>query len=95
MEGVSELPVHVFDEEKLVKLVKRARERWPDFTVMRIVQKKSKTILYFRVEGKTVKLIVYRDGRVRSYSALEGVAIALKKMAMRVLGIDRRVEGAS
>ena len=76
------------DEEKLVKLVRRARERWPDFEVLRIEQHKSKQVLIVQVQGYKLKLIVYRDGRVRCYGKLEGATLALKRMTMKVLGIE-------
>ncbi len=80
------------DEEKLVKLVRRARERWPDFEVLRIEQRRSKQVLIVQVQGYRLKLIVYRDGRVRCYGPLEGATLALKRMTMRVLGVDREEE---
>ncbi|HID41168.1 MAG TPA: hypothetical protein EYP33_03320 [Pyrodictium sp.] len=73
--------------ETLIKLVKRMRERWPDAEVERIVQKRSKQILYIRIGGKMVKLIVYRDGRVRAFGEPKGVALALRNIAERVLGV--------
>ncbi|WP_167827927.1 hypothetical protein [Pyrolobus fumarii] len=80
------------DEEKLVKLVRRARERWPDFEVLRIEQRMSKQVLIVQVQGYRLKLIIYRDGRVRCYGPLEGATLALKRMAMRVIGVDEQVE---
>ncbi|KSW11969.1 hypothetical protein CF15_04030 [Pyrodictium occultum] len=70
-----------------MKLVKRIRERWRDAEVLRIVQKRGKQILYVRVGGGVVKLIVHRDGRVRAFGKPEGLAIALRTIAERVLGV--------
>ncbi len=81
------------DEEKLVKLVRRARERWPDFEVLRIEQRRGKQVLIVQVQGYRLKLIVYRDGRVRCYGPLEGATLALKRMTRRVLGVDEEEQG--
>jgi len=83
------------DEEKLVKLVRRARERWEDFEVLRIEQHRSKQVLYVRVQGYRLRAIVYRKGVVRVYGPLEGASIALKRMIERVLGLehDRGLKG--
>ncbi len=75
------------DEEKLAKLVRRARERWPDFNLVEVRQKLSKQFLIVEVQGRRFKLIVYRDGRVRCYGPLDGVTIALKRMTLSVLGL--------
>lgn len=77
-----------FNEDSLVKFVRRVRERWPDFEVETIIQKKSKQILFVRVQGHRIKLIVYRDGRIRAYGTLQATAFALKRIAARVLGIE-------
>ncbi|HIQ24327.1 MAG TPA: hypothetical protein EYH50_04685 [Pyrodictium delaneyi] len=81
------MPTRWLTTETLVKLVKRLRERWPGAEVEKIVQKRSKQILYIRIEGRMVKLIVYRDGRVRAFGEPEGVALALRNIAERVLGV--------
>jgi len=77
-----------FNEDSLAKFVKRVRERWPDFEVETVIQKRSKQILFVKVQGHRLKLIVYRDGRVRAYGPLQATAFALKKIAARVLGIE-------
>ncbi len=76
------------DEEKLVKLVRRARERWPDFEVLEVRQGRGKQTLIVQVQGYRLKLIVYRDGRVRCYGRLKGATLALKRMTQRVLGVE-------
>jgi len=77
-----------FDKNSLVRFVKRVRERWPDFEVERVVQKRSKQILFVRLQGHRLKLIVYRDGRIRAYGPLQATAFALKRIAARVLGVE-------
>ncbi len=77
------------DADKLVKFVRRARERWEDFEVLKIVQKRSKQIIYARVAGSIVKLIIYLDGRIRSYGKPEGLALAVKNVLARVLGVEQ------
>ncbi len=79
-----------FDEELLVKFVRRARERWLDFEVERVVQRRSKQEVYVRVQGVNVKLIVYSDGRVRAYGGRGRLDYAVRRLAERVLGVDRR-----
>ena len=86
---------YLLDEEKLVKFVKRARERWSDFEVLKIIQKRSRQILYVSVSGNIVKLIIYPDGTLRSFGRAEGLAIAIKNILARVLGIEHgRSEGS-
>jgi hypothetical protein len=80
----------MFDERLLVSFVRRCRERWPDFEVLRIEQRRSKQVLYVSVQGSTVKLIVYRDGRLRAYGGVGGLSLAVKRVAERVLGLDQR-----
>ena len=77
-----------FDKNSLVRFVKRVRERWPDFEVERVVQKRSKQILFVRLQGHRLKLIVYRNGRIRAYGPLQATAFALKRIAARVLGVE-------
>lgn len=77
-----------FDKDSLVKFVKRVRERWPDFEVEMVVQKRSKQILFVRLQGHRLKLIVYRNGRIRAYGPLQATAFALKRIAARVLGVE-------
>ena len=77
-----------FDKNSLVKFVKRVRERWPDFEVEMVVQKRSKQILFVRLQGHRLKLIVYRNGRIRAYGPLQATAFALKRIAARVLGVE-------
>lgn len=72
----------------MVKFVKRVRERWPDFEVEMVVQKRSKQILFVRLQGHRLKLIVYRNGRIRAYGPLQATAFALKRIAARVLGVE-------
>ena len=80
----------VIDGETLVKLVRRCRERWRDCSVDRIVYGRSKQLVYINVNGIPVKLIVYFDGRLRAYSGrAPGTALAVKRIAERVLGLDR------
>ncbi len=79
-----------FDERRLLSFVRRCRERWRDFEVEKVVTKRRKQILYVRVQGFKVKLIVYGDGRLRAYGRAEGLAYAVKKIAERVLGLDKR-----
>jgi len=74
--------------ETLVKFVRRARERWSDFEVVKVVLKRSKQILYVRVEGSIVKLLIYPDGRIRSFGRRNGLALAVKNVLMRVLGVE-------
>jgi hypothetical protein len=81
------MPARWLTTETLVKLVRRLRERWPEAEVERIVQKRSKQILYIRIGGRMVKLIVYRDGGVRAFGEPKGVALALRNIAERVLGV--------
>lgn len=77
-----------FNEDSLVRFVRRVRERWPDFEVETIIQKRSKQILFVRLQGHRLKLIVYRDGRIRAYGPLQATAFALKRIAARVLGVE-------
>ena len=85
----------LFTTESLMKFVYRARERWRDFEVVRIEQHYSRQVLYIRVNEARVKLIVYSDGRIRAYSSkLPGLAYAVKRLAERVLGIDREYRSA-
>ncbi|WP_048061472.1 hypothetical protein [Hyperthermus butylicus] len=76
------------NDELLVKFVTRARNRWSDFEVLRIVQKRRKQLLYVRVQGMNVKLIIYPDGTVRSFGRSEGLALAVKRVLERVLGVE-------
>jgi hypothetical protein len=79
---------YMLDEEKLVKFVRRARERWEDFEVLKIIQKRSKQILYVSIRGSIVKLIIYPNGTLRSFGRPEGLAIAVKNILARVLGVE-------
>ena len=79
-----------FDEYLLENFVRRGRERWKDFEVIRVEQHRSKQVIYVRMQGATVKLIVYRDGRIRAYGGAGRVSLALKRVAERVLGVDKR-----
>jgi hypothetical protein len=76
-----------FDEEKLAKFARRIRERWPGSEILRVEQKRAKQVIYVHAAGGSIKLIVYRDGRVRAYGRPEGLALALKNIAKRVLGV--------
>jgi hypothetical protein len=78
-----------FTADALVKFVRRARERWSDFEVVKVVQKRSKLILYAKVEGSTVKLLIYPDGRIRSFGRHNGLALAVKNVLARVLGVEQ------
>jgi hypothetical protein len=49
-------------------------------------------VLVVQLQGYRLKLLVYRDGRVRCYGPLEGATLALKRMTMRVLGVDESGE---
>jgi hypothetical protein len=75
--------------ESLVKFVKRARERWEDFEVIKVIQKRSKQIVYVKVKGSIVKLVIYPEGQVRSFGKHEGLALAVKNILVRVLGIEQ------
>jgi len=77
-----------FNEDSLVRFVRRVRERWPNFEVETIIQKRGKQILFVRLQGHRLKLIVYRDGRIRAYGPLQATAFALKRIAARVLGVE-------
>jgi hypothetical protein len=81
-----------FDERTLVNFVRRCRERWNDFEVTRVVIKRTKQILFVRVQGYMVKLIVHNDGRVQAFSRAQGLAYAVKKIALRVLGLEEKTE---
>ncbi|NOZ88926.1 MAG: hypothetical protein GXO15_03285 [Crenarchaeota archaeon] len=76
-----------FDERRLEAFARRGRERWRDFEVERIVQRRSKQELYIKVQGVNVKLIVYSDGRVRAYGGRGRLDYAVKRLAERVLGV--------
>jgi len=77
-----------FTLETLAELLKRARRLWKDAEVVRVENHRSKQVVVMYVNGVKVKLIVYRDGRIRSYSSTSpGVALAVKKMAERVLKV--------
>ncbi len=82
------MPPVFFDEALLERFVRRARERWPDFEIRRIEQRKSKQVFYGVAQNYPFKLIVYRDGRVYASSPAVSVSIALKRIARRVLGIE-------
>ena len=82
------MPRIYFDEYKLVNFVRRCRERWPDFEVLKIVNKRSKQIIFIRLQGYNVKLIVHFDGRVQAFSRARGLAYAVKRVAARVLGVE-------
>ena len=88
------MPRVAFDEAKLVNFVRRCRERWEDFEVLKVVIKRSKQVLYLRVQGYNVKLIVHYDGRVQAFGRARGLAYAVKRVAMRVLGLEEQ-ESAS
>ncbi len=77
-----------FDERKLVNFVRRCRERWEDFEVEKVVIKRSKQVIVARVQGYRVKLVVHLDGRVQAFSRARGLAYAVKRVAMRVLGLE-------
>ncbi len=79
---------YMLDRDKLLKLVRRARERWPDFEVLRVIQKRSKQILYVRAQDYVFKIIVHGDGRVRVFGPVAGAEMALKRMVYRVLGLE-------
>ena len=79
-----------FDEYTLLNFVRRCRERWKDFEVERFEQHRGKQVLYARLQGYSVKPIVYRDGRIRAYGGAGGLSQALKKIAERGLGVDKR-----
>jgi hypothetical protein len=79
-----------FDEYLLENFVRRIRERWKDSEIIRVEQHRSKQVIYVRMQGVTVKLIVYRDGRIRAYGGAGRVSLALKRVAERVLGVDKR-----
>ncbi len=79
---------YFLDYNKLVNLVKRARERWPDFEIQKVIFKRSKQILYVRAQGYRFKVIVYYKGKVRVYGPLAGCEMALKRMVYRVLGLE-------
>jgi len=79
-----------FDERLLINFVRRCRERWKDFELLRFEERRSKQVLYVRLQGLTIKLIVYRDGRIRAYGeGAGGLVFALKRVAERVLGVDK------
>ncbi len=88
------MPKIWFNEELLVKFVRRCRERWEDFEVLKVVFKRSKQVLYLRVQGYNVKLIVHYDGRVQAFGRARGLAYAVKRVAMRVLGLEEAAERA-
>jgi len=80
-----------FDEKRLASFVKRCRERWTDFELLRFEQRRGKQVLYVKLQGHTIKLIVYRDGRIRAYGVRAGgLTLALKNVAKRVLRLDKR-----
>ncbi len=81
---------YLLDEERVVRLVRRAKERWPDFEVRRIEQRKSKQVFYGVAQGYPFKLVIHRDGRVYVFSPATSVSLALKRMARRVLGIEQQ-----
>ncbi len=83
------MPYRWFSEDSLIKFVKRLRERWPEAEISRIEQHKAKQVLYIRLRDGYVKLIVYRDGRVRAYGSPEGTALAIKNIVSRVLGVGK------
>ena len=86
------MPRIYFDERKLVNFVRRCRERWPDFEVLKVVNKRSKQVLLVRLQGVNVKLIVHFNGRVQAFGRARGLAYAVKRVAMRVLGIEEGQE---
>ena len=80
----------VLDGRVLAMLLRRCRERWRDCRVDSVVYGRSKQVVYMSVDGMPVKLIVYFDGRLRAYSGrAPGTALAVKRIAERVLGLDR------
>ncbi len=76
-----------FNEESLIRFVRRLRERWPNAEITRVEQHKTKQVLYIRLENGYVKVIVHYNGGVRAYGSPRGVALAVKNIASRVLGI--------
>jgi len=84
---VIELPLKWFNEDSLIKFVRRVRERWPEAEIERIEQRRAKQVIFIRIRAGYVKLIVYRDGRLYAYGVPEGVALAIKNIARRVLGL--------
>ncbi len=81
------MPYRWFSEKTLIKFVRRLRERWPEAEIPRIEQHKAKQVLYVKLRDGFVKIIVYRDGRVRAYGSPRGIALAIKNIVLRVLGI--------
>ncbi len=61
--------------------------------MIEVRQGRSKQTLIVQVQGYRLKLIVYRDGRVRCYGRLKGATLALKRMTQRVLGVETGGEG--
>ncbi|MET1101474.1 MAG: hypothetical protein ABWW69_03210 [Pyrodictiaceae archaeon] len=80
---------YMLREDSLIKLVRRARERWEDFQILRVVQKRNKQIIYARAQGYPLKALIYSDGRVRVFSPLGSTSIAFKRMIKWVLGIEQ------
>ena len=76
------------DEELLARLVRRARERWPDFEIRRIEQRKSKQVFYGYAQGYFFKLVVHSDGRIYVFSPATSVSLGLKRIARRVLRVE-------
>ncbi|MET1128044.1 MAG: hypothetical protein ABWW70_01850 [Thermoproteota archaeon] len=78
-------------EDLVSKILRRIKERWPRAAVTRIKVTRSKLILYLNLDERDpatfVKLIIYADGRIRSYGK-GGLPIAVRNVARRVLGVE-------
>ncbi len=74
--------------EKLLSIieyvVREARIRWRDVRVDRVKEARSKYYVYMVVSGYNVKAIVYKYRfKVRVYSRLKGLSIALQRIFER------------
>ena len=71
-------------EDIVYGALKEARIRYGDAWIDRIKVASRKIYVYMNVSGEKVKVIIYRDQiRVRVYSRLKGLSIALQRIYER------------
>ena len=76
--------------EEMPRMLAEIRRKWPGSTLDRVKVSKNRIYLFFRINGVNVKAILYpaKGWKVRVYSPLQGVNIALKRL------LERWIEGA-
>lgn len=67
-----------------------ARRRWIDVEIDKIKVRRFKIEVYLKIRGEKVKIILYKDGRVRVFSRLKGLNISFKKIVTHILEKRKR-----